>query len=200
MKRIRSSAFFFFFFSVLSFSALGCSETAACPRTSFYKQNRSARVRKRLCFCFLSKQMDEDPFAALDSLAARVRESDDDPFAALAALGENTNAKEDINALFDDLEKSACSLSTVLAGCLFFCLFLIWVIMRKMLGFFYEEFGVVLGSDDVLTEKGLGVEHLDALQEFLTSSSFGIVFPEGKELKLMENGNSVEFFKWFFFF
>lgn len=117
--------------------------------------------------------MEEDPFAALDALASRVREGEEeDPFAALAALGSGSGSgperpSDDISALFEDLEKSASSLSTVLAG------------------FFYEEFGVALSSDDVLEEKGLGAEHLDALQEFL-ATRVGILFPVGKELNSLE--------------
>jgi hypothetical protein len=76
---------------------------------------------------------------------------------------------DDINKLFEDLEASSSSLSTVLAG------------------FFHEEFGLAFSSDDVLAEKGIAGEHLDLLQEFL-ASRVGIVFPPGKELNKLQEG------------
>lgn len=112
----------------------------------------------------------DDPFAALDSIAD-VLKNDDDPFAALAALAGSGGPKkdDDINAMFEDLERSSASLSTVLAG------------------FFFEEFGLNFSADDVLSEKGIVEEHLALLQEFL-ATRLGIQFTAEKALDKLGSG------------
>ena len=119
-----------------------------------------------------SRMEGDDPFAALDALASRVRAGDveEDPFAILDSLASKDSKV--LASLFSELEQSCSSLSTVVAG--FFC----------------EEFGVVLASDDVLAEKGLGEEHLAALEAYLVSA-VGLEVPADKKLAAL--GESIRF-------
>jgi hypothetical protein len=117
--------------------------------------------------------MEDDPFAALEALATRVRagQHDEDPFAILDSLSAapNTSSANDLESLFSELEQSCSSLSTVVAG------------------FFAEEYGASLGSDDVLADRGLGEEHLSALESFLVSS-VGLQVPADAELASLGEG------------
>ncbi len=116
---------------------------------------------------------EDDPFAALDALVTRVRAGDvddEDPFAMLDSFSTTSASSSGaLASLFSDLEQSCSSLATVLAG------------------FFAEEYGVSLASDDVLADKGLGQSHLDALEAFLVTT-VGLVVPSEQQLALLGEG------------